>query len=69
MATNSSAHEETFRHLREVRAKAMEHYLLAQQFHTERRELIRGLIKDGVSQAEIAREMGVTRQAIQKMLA
>jgi predicted transcriptional regulator len=42
---------------------------LAQELHSERREIIRGLIKDGVSQAEIARELGVTRQAIQKMLA
>jgi predicted transcriptional regulator len=43
--------------------------LLAQQFHAERRELIRDLIKEGFSKAEIAREMGVTRQAVQKMLA
>jgi DNA invertase Pin-like site-specific DNA recombinase len=69
MTTSTANHEETFRHLRDVRAKALEHYVLAQQFHSERRELIRGLIKDGVSQAEIAREMGVTRQAVQKMLA
>jgi biotin operon repressor len=27
-----------------------------------------GLIADGVSQAEIARELGVSRQAVQKML-
>jgi DNA invertase Pin-like site-specific DNA recombinase len=59
----------TFRRLREVRAEAIKHYLLAQELHSERREIIRVLIKDGVSQAEIARELGVTRQAIQKMLA
>ena len=29
----------------------------------------RGLTEDGVSQAEIARELGVSRQAVQKMLA
>jgi DNA-binding transcriptional regulator LsrR (DeoR family) len=28
-----------------------------------------GLIREGVSQSEIARELGVSRQAIQKMLA
>jgi predicted transcriptional regulator len=42
---------------------------LAQQFHAERRDLLRALIGEGFSQAEIARELGVTRQAIQKMLA
>ncbi|MGD0894828.1 MAG: hypothetical protein ABSA08_02240 [Acidimicrobiales bacterium] len=69
MATDPGAHEEMFRRLRDVRAQAIEHYLLAQQFHAERRELIRDLIKEGFSKAEIAREMGVTRQAVQKMLA
>jgi len=68
MATNRTGHEETFRRLKDVRAKALEHYVLAQQFHAEQRELIRDLIKEGFSQAEIARELGVTRQAIQKML-
>ena len=33
------------------------------------RDLLRGLIGEGFSQAEIAGELGVTRQAIQKMLA
>jgi transcriptional regulator with XRE-family HTH domain len=65
----SEAHQETFRRLKEVRAQAMEHYRLAQQFHAQRRDLIRGLTAEGFSQADIAREMGVTRQAIQKMLA
>ncbi|HWH09965.1 MAG TPA: TrfB-related DNA-binding protein [Solirubrobacteraceae bacterium] len=60
---------ETFRRIREVRAQAIEHTRLARQFAAERRELMRGLMDDGVSQAEIARELGVTRQAIQKMLA
>ncbi|MGH8979873.1 MAG: TrfB-related DNA-binding protein [Acidimicrobiales bacterium] len=62
-------HEETFRHLREVRAGALEHHRLALQLHSERRDLIRALIEDGVSQAKVARELGVTRQAVQKMLA
>jgi transcriptional regulator with XRE-family HTH domain len=64
-----SAHQETFQHLREVRGEAVRHMRLAQQFHAERRDLLRGLIGEGFSQAEIARELGVTRQAIQQMLA
>lgn len=64
-----AAHQETLRRLREVRDEALRHMRLAQQFHAERRDILRGLIADGFSQAEIARELGVTRQAIQKMLA
>ena len=64
-----SAYEETFGRLREVREEALRHMRLAQQFHAERRDILRGLIAEGFSQAEIARELGVTRQAIQKMLA
>jgi DNA-directed RNA polymerase specialized sigma24 family protein len=64
-----SAHQETFGRLREVREEALRHMRLAQQFHAERRDILRGLIAEGFSQAEIARELGVTRQAIQKMLA
>jgi predicted transcriptional regulator len=45
------------------------HARLARQLAAERRMLIQGLISEGFSQADIAREMGVTRQAIQKMLA
>jgi DNA-directed RNA polymerase specialized sigma24 family protein len=63
------AHEETFQRLREVREEALRHMRLAQQFHAERRDILRGLIAEGFSQADIARELGVTRQAIQKMLA
>jgi DNA invertase Pin-like site-specific DNA recombinase len=61
-------HEETFARIKEVRAKAIEHTRLARQFGRERRDLMQTLINDGVSQADIARELGVTRQAIQKML-
>jgi DNA-binding NarL/FixJ family response regulator len=64
-----SAHQETFKRLREVRNEAIRHMRLAQQFHAERRDILRSLIADGFSQADIARELGVTRQAIQKMLA
>jgi DNA-binding XRE family transcriptional regulator len=65
----SGTHRPAFDHLREVRASALEHTRLAYQFGIERRELMRVLIDQGVSQAEIARELGVTRQAVQKMLA
>jgi DNA-directed RNA polymerase specialized sigma24 family protein len=64
-----SSHQETFQRLKEVRAEALRHARLAQQLAAERRDLIRGLIAEGFSQADIARELGVTRQAIQKMLA
>ena len=65
----TSAQQEAFRRLKELRAEALRHYRIALQLHTERRDIMRGLIEEGVSQAEIARELGVTRQAVQKMLA
>jgi DNA-binding XRE family transcriptional regulator len=64
-----SSHQEEFRRLNEIRAQALDHYRRAQQLHVQRRDLIRSLIDEGFSQADIAREMGVTRQAVQKMLA
>jgi DNA-directed RNA polymerase specialized sigma24 family protein len=64
-----SAHQETFNRLKEVRDEAVLHARLARQLHAERRDILRGLIAEGFSQADIARELGVTRQAIQKMLA
>jgi DNA-directed RNA polymerase specialized sigma24 family protein len=63
------AHQQTFQRLREARDEALRHMRLAQQFHAERRDLLRALMGEGFSQAEIARELGVTRQAIQKILA
>jgi DNA-binding NarL/FixJ family response regulator len=66
---NLSRHEPTFARIKEVRAQAIHHTRLAQQFSAERRELMQGLIDQGLSQADIARELGVTRQAVQKMLA
>lgn len=64
-----AAHRETFDRVKEVRAQAIEAYRRAQELHAQRRELLRTLIDAGFSQADIARELGVTRQAIQKMLA
>ena len=61
-------HDETFQRIKEVRAQAIEHTRIARRLAVERRDLMQTLIKDGVSQADIARELGVTRQAIQKMM-
>jgi DNA invertase Pin-like site-specific DNA recombinase len=71
MTTNDHAfaRQETMNRVREVRAEAIKHTVLARGFAAQRRDLLRELIGDGMSQAEIARELGVTRQAIQKMLA
>ena len=62
-------HAATFTRIKEVRDQAIHHTRLARQYAAERRDLMQGLIEQGVSQADIARELGVSRQAIQKMLA
>jgi DNA invertase Pin-like site-specific DNA recombinase len=41
---------------------------LGRRLTAERRKLVEELIRQGVTQAEIARELGISRQAIQKML-
>ncbi len=69
MSEQTKDQQETFERLRQVRAEAVEHARKARQLAAERRELIRQLLGEGFSQADIARELGVTRQAIQKMLA
>lgn len=58
-----------FQKLNDVRAAALEHFRLARELSRRRRVLIDELIAAGYSQSDIAREMGVTRQAVQKMLA
>ena len=55
--------------LKEVRAAALEHLRIARELARERRKLIDALLAEGFSQADLARELGVTRQAIQKMVA
>ena len=65
---SNPAHEAAFDRLREVRTEALKHARLAQQLAVERRDMIRALIDEGFSQADVARELGVTRQAIQKMM-
>lgn len=65
----SAAHAELLEELKRVRAAAIKHYLAAQELARERRRLIDTLLAEGFSQADLARELGVTRQAIQKMVA
>jgi DNA-directed RNA polymerase specialized sigma24 family protein len=67
--TNSGKHEETIQRIKEVRAQAIEHTRLACQLPIERRDLMQELLDEGLSQSDIAREIGVSRQAIQKMMA
>ena len=69
MAEQTRGRQETFERIRQLRAEALEHTRKARQLAAERRDLIRELIDGGLSQSDIARELGVTRQAIQKMLA
>ena len=59
----------TFDQLNQVRDAALEHARRARDLSRQRRTLINELVRAGYSQADIAREMGVTRQAVQKMLA
>ncbi|MEV4510024.1 hypothetical protein AB0K00_13800 [Dactylosporangium sp. NPDC049525] len=66
---NENDDQALFRRLHEVRAEALHHARLAQQLSAERRGILQELIRNGHSQADLAREMGVTRQAVQKMLA
>jgi DNA-binding NarL/FixJ family response regulator len=65
----SAAHAELIEELKRVRAAAIEHARAEYQLARERRRLIEALLAEGFSQADIARELGVTRQAIQKMVA
>jgi DNA-directed RNA polymerase specialized sigma subunit len=69
MKHDARTHEEIFGRIKEVRAQAIEHTRQARTLAVQRRDLMQLLINDGLSQSDIARELGVTRQAIQKMLA
>jgi hypothetical protein len=64
-----SPYASTFARIRDVRERALHHARMARELAVERRELMQGLVDQGLSQADIARELGVTRQAVQKMLA
>jgi len=67
--TKSPEHEAVLAKIKEVRAQAIEHARQARRLSAERRDLMQSLLDDGLSQADIARELGVSRQAIQKMMA
>lgn len=67
--THSEEHLEVLRRIKEVRAEALEHTRLARGLAVERRDLMQRLLDQGFSQADIAKELGVSRQAIQKMMA
>jgi predicted DNA-binding protein YlxM (UPF0122 family) len=68
MMTRASR-DATFQRIKDVRAQAIEYTRQARALAVERRDLMQVLIDDGLSQADIARELGVSRQAIQKMMA
>lgn len=65
----TEAQQQVFDHLKQIRAQAVEHARLARRLSAERQEVIEQLLAEGFSQADVAREMGVTRQAVQKMIA
>jgi DNA-binding XRE family transcriptional regulator len=65
----SPQHAELVDKLKDVRAAAIEHARIARELARERRQLIDALLAEGFSQTDLARELGVTRQAIQKMVA
>ncbi len=62
------AHRAELDQLRQVRAEALEHARKARELAEKRRALMRRLLDAGLSQSDLARELGVTRQAVQKML-
>jgi len=62
-------HQALFAELKDVRARAIEYTRIARELARERRDLMERLQAEGFNQGDLARELGVTRQAIQKMLA
>jgi DNA invertase Pin-like site-specific DNA recombinase len=69
MSEYTSKQQQAIERIKQVRAEAIEYTIKARRLAAERRDLIKELIDGGLSQSDIARELGVTRQAIQKMLA
>jgi DNA-binding XRE family transcriptional regulator len=55
--------------LKQVRAAAIEHTRAARELARQRGQIIDALQAEGFTQADLARELGVTRQAIQKIVA
>jgi transcriptional regulator with GAF, ATPase, and Fis domain len=65
----TAEHQEMVARLKQVRAAAIDAARQAAELARERRRIMEALIAEGFSQADLARELGVTRQAIQKMIA
>jgi DNA-binding XRE family transcriptional regulator len=65
----TAEHQEMIARLKHVRAQAIEAARRATELARERRRIMEALLAEGFSQADLARELGVTRQAIQKMIA
>lgn len=65
----SAAQAALLEELKQVRAAAIEHMRTVVELSRQRRRLIGALLAEGFSQADLARELGVSRQAIQKMVA
>jgi transcriptional regulator with GAF, ATPase, and Fis domain len=67
-AETAEQHEMVAR-LKEVRTAAMAAAQRTAELARERRRIMAALLAAGFSQADLARELGVTRQAIQTMIA
>jgi transcriptional regulator with GAF, ATPase, and Fis domain len=65
----TAEHQEMVARLKEVRSAAIEAARRMTELAMERRRIMEALLAEGFSQADLARELGVTRQAIQKMIA
>lgn len=59
--TESAAHAALLEELKQVRAAAIEHARAARELSRQRRQLTGALLAEGFSQADLARELGVTR--------
>ena len=65
----TAEHREMVARLKEVRAAAIDAARRMTELALERRRIMEALLAEGFSQADLARELSVTRQAIQKMIA
>jgi DNA-binding XRE family transcriptional regulator len=65
----TAEHQELIARLKEARTAAIEAARRMVELARERRRIMEALLAEGFSQADLARELGVTRQAIQKMIA
>jgi DNA invertase Pin-like site-specific DNA recombinase len=65
---DAEGHRAAFERLRAVREELLGHARAVRELAAVRRALIQELIDVGFTQSDVARELGVTRQAVQKML-